>query len=155
MNEYQLRGTRVPPMKEDKIKGIALVIAGTFDFSKRKRLKTENGFERLSEYGITLSVIPDKDWLDLTQGHFDPSTMTISVPEKIYINACDGDWDALFVMFHELGHLFLGHKALMHHAKEPPTMSEDSEWQADLFASAIIEHMGFVETRQMSFNFYK
>lgn len=154
MSYYQLRGNRVPPMHASQIEATALRLAKRFKLSKRRRKKCDRSFELLSDLGVTLSVLDNKDWiLGLTKGHFDPSTMTISVPEAIYENACKGEQEALFVMLHELGHLFLMHRPLLHSSSSPATIVEDAEWQADTFAEAILEHMGY-RTRQMSFDFY-
>lgn len=153
MNQYRLRGTRVDPMSKQKIANVASIIAEEFKFNKRGKRNCDRGFERLSEFGITLSVIPDNEWLGLTKGHFDPSTFTVSVPNNIYLNACKGEKNALEVMLHELGHLFLLHKPVLHFTDSPPTEAEDSEWQADFFADVILEKMGY-ETNQMSFDFY-
>ena len=110
MNGYELRGNRVEPMSAWQIESIAVALAKEFKFSQRRKKKCEQGFERLSELGVTLSVISNDEWLGVTKGHFDHTSMTISIPENIYIDACSGDKDALFVMFHELGHLFLMHR---------------------------------------------
>lgn len=154
MNLYELRGVRVYPMTEENIRARALILAEKFKFTKRRKKKCEKGFELLSELGVTLSVIDDEEWiLDLTKGNFDPVTRTIAVPNVIYENACKGEQEALFVMFHELGHLFLMHRPLLHASSSEPTMIEDAEWQADTFAEAILQNMGFT-TKQLSFDFY-
>lgn len=114
-------------------------------------------FESLSIYGVTLDVMEDKDWealtYDLTIGHCDPASLTITVPNKIYVNACLGEEHALAVIFHELGHLLLGHKPVLHFSAKEPTRVEDAEWQADTFADIALEAIG-VRTQQMSFDFY-
>lgn len=90
---------------------------------------------------------------DYTIGHYDPSTLTISIPDRVYINASKGERDALFIVLHEIGHLMLAHKALLHHSNTPPQQNEDAEWQADLFAEMILSQMGF-NMHQLSFDFY-
>lgn len=113
-------------------------------------------FESLSEFGIVLSVIDDKAWekmtYGLTTGHYDPSSLTISVPNSIYELACDGEREALFVLFHELGHFVLGHRAVLHNSKKPPQEIEDAEWQADTFAEVILSEIGFY-MNQLTFDF--
>lgn len=109
------------------------------------------------EYGITIDPIDDKEWFsatgDYTIGHFDPSTLTISIPNRVYTNASKGERDALFIVLHEIGHLMLAHKAVLHHSNIPAQQNEDAEWQADLFAEMILNHMGF-NMHQLSFDFY-
>ncbi|WP_258395383.1 MULTISPECIES: ImmA/IrrE family metallo-endopeptidase [Lonsdalea] len=125
--------------------------------TNRKRKRYDDVFERLVKYGITLNVMEDKDWekstLDLTIGHCDPSTLTISVPRRIYDMASLGEKEALSIMMHELGHLLLGHKALLHFSSTQPSQIEDAEWQADTFSEVILEKMGYPIT-QLSFDFY-
>ncbi|MCG9755027.1 ImmA/IrrE family metallo-endopeptidase [Shewanella insulae] len=152
--DYRLRGTRVDPYTEKQIISAASIIADELKFCRRDRKRCDKAFERLSEYGITISVIPDDEWLGLTKGHYDPSTFTISVPNHIYVNACKGEKNALEVMLHELGHLFLLHKAVLHYTDSLPTKEEDSEWQADFFAEVILKRMGY-STKQLSFDFYR
>lgn len=153
MSQYELRGYRVRPLSRHQIDVSALNLAKALKFSKSRRRKTEYSFEMLSSVGVTLSVIDNDDWLFLTKGHFDPSSMTISVPESIYEDACVGDRDALFVMLHELGHLFLMHRPLLHSSSIKAVEAEDAEWQADTFAESILEFMGY-KLSQMSFDFY-
>ncbi|HFI5592331.1 TPA: ImmA/IrrE family metallo-endopeptidase [Raoultella planticola] len=125
--------------------------------TKRKRKRYDSFFESLSIYGITLSVMDDNEWealtYDLTIGHCDPASLTITVPNKIYENACLGEEHALAVIFHELGHLLLGHKPVLHFSSKEPTRVEDAEWQADTFAEIVLETIG-VRTIQMSLDFY-
>ncbi|MCY9855804.1 ImmA/IrrE family metallo-endopeptidase [Vibrio mediterranei] len=153
MEQYQLRGNRVEPMRLAEIASRASHIGNYFGFTRRKKKQLDIAFEKLSEFGITLNVVPDEEWLNLTKGHFDPSTLTISIPQNIYLNACMGEQEALGVMLHELGHLFLGHRALLHHTSVLPTIEEDAEWQADSFADVILKRMGY-QTAQLSFDFY-
>lgn len=112
----------------------------------------------MSLYGITLNVVADDEWTSVTfgsiSGHYDPLTRTISVPEKIYIDACAGVRDALFIMMHEIGHLILGHQASLHYSKTPPTFAEDAEWQADKFAEYALYYLGYEEEKQLAFDFY-
>ena len=154
---YEMRGNRVAPMQEVEISHIALNVSSILGFNKRNRKHCDRLFEQLSEYGIIIDPMSDKDWAkytnDLTRGHFYPPTRTIRIPERIYTMACRGERDALFVMLHELGHLFLGHNAVLHNAKERPTRIEDAEWQADTFAERILIEMGYY-VDQLSFDFY-
>ena len=150
---YQLRGNRVQPLPFSHIEMVATNVGKAFHFSKRNRKRLDEVFESLFELGITLNVIRDEEWFFVTKGHCDPSKATISVPQSIYLNACSGERDALAVMLHELGHLFLGHKAVLHFSNEDPTKEEDAEWQADTFAAVILTNMGY-RTDQMSFDFY-
>ncbi|HAF1587918.1 TPA: ImmA/IrrE family metallo-endopeptidase, partial [Salmonella enterica] len=83
----------------------------------------------------------------------EPENLTIRVPNHIYEMACAGEQSALFVIFHELGHLLLQHKPVLHFANKQPEINEDSEWQADLFAETMLDKLGY-QTRQLCFEFY-
>ncbi|VTU08830.1 Uncharacterised protein [Actinobacillus porcinus] len=160
MVTYELRGNRVHPMQEVEIASIALNFCNEFALNKRMRKKCERVFQQIEErsnFIINLSVKSDEEWKksteNLTRGHFDPSTFTVTIPEKTYRLACRGDKTALFIIFHEFGHLFLGHRAVLHNAKKPPTKNEDAEWQADTFADIVLERLGFYYSAQLEFDF--
>lgn len=159
---YEMRGNRVRPMSEDEIVKKALNACLALGFSKRHKYKRkpkkfDQALEQLSDFQITLNPIDDDEWYqetrDLTIGHCDPQDLMINVPERIYRMACKGERDALMVIFHELGHLLLQHKAVLHFSNTAAEQSEDAEWQADLFAEIMLEKLGY-ETSQLSFDFY-
>ncbi|MEN4558078.1 ImmA/IrrE family metallo-endopeptidase [Pantoea agglomerans] len=156
---YLMRGNRVNSMSETEIARMAAGFCHVFKLKRhiRSRSRYDKVLEGLVEYGITLDPIQDREWERLTYGftigHYDPATMTISVPNRVYVDACEGERDALFIIFHELGHLVLAHKALLHSSKKPPVQSEDAEWQADTFAEMVLNNIGY-ETKQLSFDFY-
>ena len=128
MSTYELRGNRVHPMQEVEVASIAVNFCNEFELNKRARKKCEKIFQQIEErsnFIINLSVKSDEEWekstKNLTRGHFDPNTFTITIPETTYDLACRGDRTSLFIIFHELGHLFLGHRAILHNSKIPPT----------------------------------
>ncbi|WP_394125880.1 ImmA/IrrE family metallo-endopeptidase [Vibrio hepatarius] len=150
---YRLRGNRVQPVSHSHICTVANNVGKAFRFNKRNKNKLDQVFESLFELGVILNVIDDSEWLFITKGHCDPSKATICVPQSIYDNACIGERDALAVMLHEMGHLFLGHRPVLHFSNEPAIKEEDAEWQADTFAEVILKNMGY-QTDQLSFDFY-
>lgn len=155
---YQPRGLRVNPCdKADielkahrlcKILGFKPITDGSSGYDKN--------LEYLSKYNVTLIPVADDEWRRATlgsiSGHCDPLTATISLPESIYIGACNGEKQALMVVFHEIGHLILGHQALLHFSNESMTQDEDAEWQADMFAIYALQWLGFEES-QLSLSF--
>lgn len=149
--KYQMRGNRVIPMEVDDIKIKAINSCKVFNISKEMKTNFDSVFENLALYGITLQVISDSDWLGVTEGHCDPNDFTISIPNKTYVAASKGKREALFTIFHEMAHILLGHKAILHHSQHQPTYKEDAEWQADLFALTILLEIGI--ERQYSFDF--
>ncbi|MFQ2193284.1 ImmA/IrrE family metallo-endopeptidase [Aeromonas jandaei] len=155
--QYRMRGNRVYPMASNQIEHRAIGFCAALNINKRIK-RFDSFFESLVLYNITLSVVDDEQWAtdthNLTSGHFDPDTMTISVPRRVYELACCRDQSALSVMFHELGHLLLGHKPMLHFSNKPPEQDEDSEWQADQFAEYVLLQLGF-NVQQLSFDFYQ
>lgn len=157
LESYQLRGSRVSPMTTKQISDTAKGFSRNFELKKYFRKKNlDKPLEALFTYHITLDIIDNTQWmadtLGFTSGHFDPESLTISLPERTYELACEGDKEALFIVMHEIGHLVLGHRPLLHHSRKKPTHQEDSEWQADLFADVILDTLGF-NSKQLTFDF--
>lgn len=158
---YQMRGTRVNSITPEEIHRTAinacLILGFSSQFEYRKRPKRfDTAFEKLFERGIFIDPIDDIEWynstFDVTIGHCDPDTLTIRIPNRIYQRACYGEQNALMILFHELGHLLLQHKPVLHFSNYQPSIFEDSEWQADHFAEVILEQLGY-ETKQLAFDF--
>lgn len=156
---YQIRGYRVDAIPKAKIAQSATNLCSLLDLSTpsgRKKLRIDKSLENLSDYSITLNPICDNEWAKQTGnhivGHYCPRTLTISIPNDIYLRACKGDRHALSVILHELGHLVLAHQPKLHFSTEVPTEEEDTEWQADMFAEYALECMGF-DTKQLCFDF--
>ncbi|MDW3682635.1 ImmA/IrrE family metallo-endopeptidase [Cupriavidus sp. CV2] len=122
------------------------------------RKKTAQDFaqflEGLTQVNICLDPVEDREWLSVTDATCDPTSFRIMLPNRTYVAACRGDHAAMATIFHELGHLVLGHKAVLHKENSaPPTREEDAEWQADGFAAYIVRYMGLAPYGQMSFDF--
>lgn len=155
---YQPRGQRVDPLPEDQIKRAAMAFCNHFGMKPKKlqNKRYDKCFEQLSRYGITINPVDDGEWATALHGrilgHYDPATMTISVPEHIYIDACRGERFALLVLLHEIGHMILGHQPLLHFAEQPATENEDAEWQADIFAEFALHFLGY-DSSQLNFEF--
>lgn len=150
---YRLRGNRVQPMSFRDIENIANNFADEFKLSKRRNLRLDQFFEALFKINIQLLVTPDEEWVFITKGLCDPSRALITVPQSIYNNACNGEREALAVMLHEVGHLVLCHRAVLHRENDTPTKEEDAEWQADTFGEVIMKRLGY-KMAQLSFDFY-
>lgn len=159
---HQMRGTRVRPLGEIDIKLRAVNACFALGFTskykyKRRPRRFDIALEQLSKWNIVLDPMDDDEWfhetLGLTIGHCEPENLTIRVPNHIYEMACAGEQSALFVIFHELGHLLLQHKPVLHFANKQPEVNEDSEWQADLFAETMLDKLGY-QTKQLCFEFY-
>ena len=138
--DYSMRGVRVETLSEETIKFFANEAAKFLVVDKRIRKKMDTFMEMLAEYGIVIDVVTDSEWLMITNAMCHNGT--ILMPNSLYTRICNGESEAIFIFFHELGHLLLGHKAMLHYSEVLPTKLEDSEWQADEFAKFILKKMG-------------
>lgn len=140
--QYQMRGNRVSSLDFSEVKARANAFAAVFNISPKTVPRMENFLEALTDHNICIDPVDDKEWPFFTQGHCDPSTWTIRVPESTFRAACLGEPEAISTIFHELGHLMLGHQVVLHNEKSAiPTIFEDAEWQADTFADLILAKM--------------
>ncbi len=101
----------------------------------------ERVLESLSNYGVTVDVVDDRD-PELPAGVeacWVPDTATLIVKNSVYVSACRRKPRALFTIAHELGHLALGHRrAAFNRGGDVCKMFEDSEWQANSFAGEFL-----------------
>lgn len=141
---YCMRGHRVPALNPNDIKEVAQRVCEIIKIKKTsfKGKKSEQLASRFEKYGIHIDVIEDSEWIDATRATVDPQKGMIYVPEKFYSDLCKGKADAVRIFLHEIGHIVLGHRPLLHFAVENPREIEDSEWQADYFADSIIDLLG-------------
>lgn len=110
--------------------------------------------EGLSRHRICIDPVDDSEWLFFTDGLCTPENFTIRIPESTYLRICAGDQEAIGLLFHELGHLMLAHKTVLHNERSaPPCPEEDSEWQADAFSTFVLARMGLPEFGQLCFDF--
>lgn len=141
-NSYQLRGHIVSPLSTQVIRDIAFYTRGVLDLSD-VAVNMETFLERLHEFGITIDVVSDEDMPGFSfhsEACCVPETATIYLTDATYRKACNNDSRTRFTIFHELGHLILGHTRQLHRAQIPvePKPFLDSEWQADRFSAEII-----------------
>lgn len=149
-SQYQMKGNRVTPLTLEEIKKRACGFCNVFDLTSKNLHKVDMVLESLADYNICLDAVDDDEWLFLTEGHCDPNTWTIRVPESTLTAAYQGDPVALSVIFHELGHLMLSHQVILHNEKSAlPTMLEDAEWQADTFAEIILAKLKLSTMQQL------
>jgi len=98
--------------------------------------------EKLGDvFGIEIDVVDDTEWFHVTNAICDPSMLAIAMPNKLYCEIEQGKPEALFIFFHELGHLLLAHKPVLHFSEISATEQEDAEWQADLFSETVLKIM--------------
>jgi len=142
--DYQMRGHRVHPFKQDEIEQIAESACRVVKLrrSSFRAGRAEKLVSRLEDCGIYVDVVQDEQWLGFTRATVDPQKGMIYMPAKLYSQLCRGQAEAIRIFLHELGHIFLCHKPLLHFTEVKPTKECDSEWQADLFADSVIAQLG-------------
>lgn len=155
---YRLRGHRVEHLTDGQIfKSAETSITRLKLNTPMFRLQIASLFELWWEkFGLTIDVVEDADWSRFTNGHYDPTTFTIRIPERVLRDIISKDSirkrEGLRVLFHELGHFCLAHKAVLHDSNGFDCKEVDSEEQADFFAEALLVRLGFVSS-QMSLDF--
>lgn len=142
VSSYQLRGHIVSPMSILVIRDIASYTRGVLGLTD-EAVEVETFLEGLSEFCITLDVVSDQDMPGFSfhsEACCVPETATIYLTEETYRKACNNDARTRFTIFHELGHLILGHARQLHRAQVQvePKPFLDSEWQADWFSAEVI-----------------
>lgn len=148
-SEYQLRGNRVAIQSLQDIRAMANFICKACKFRKGKPIHFDKLFEALRSIGIEYDIVEDEDWLPITSGCFNPTTGIISLPLSVYLGACKNNYEDLHIGFHEVGHAIMGHKPLLHYSLLPAVQEEDAEWQADMFADAIMKRIGITKNIQL------
>lgn len=137
---YALRGHRVSMLTPDRIIEIAQKSIRALNITKHDTRNMAEFIERLwNTHKINVEIAENSDWLDVADAVCHPESFTIGMPEHFFKKLCKGDKPSLGIFFHELGHLLLGHKPLLHHSSTLATEYEDAEWQADFFSDVIRE----------------
>lgn len=88
---------------------------------------------------ITLAIEEDNDpELANEEARAWPDKMLIKVKQSVHHAAAQGKGHAVFTLAHELGHIVLHRDEEPSFARGEHKIFEDSEWQADAFASAFL-----------------
>lgn len=153
---YRMRGHRVPEFSSVQIRAVAQKVCDVLHLSRRsfRPGAVESLVAALEHYRIYVDPIEDEEWLDATRATVNPQTGMIYIPLKLYNELCRGKPEAIRIFLHELGHIILCHKPMLHFSEGPSKKEFDSEWQADLFADSVIEHLNLPRfDGQMEFKF--
>ena len=145
-SSYACRGTRVVRMTKRDIEAYAkrFCMALQLKDGATKGMPIILALEALrATHNIPLDINPieDEKWnlFGIADAVCDPDNMSVYMPNSLYEQAANNDPEALQILFHEIGHIFLVHKPLLHHSSgTKPVREEDAEWQADAFADAVM-----------------
>lgn len=154
-DEYVLRGQRVEHMSPEHIQFAANRAMSILKVNNRSVNRMDEFIENLwDRHSINVEVIDDHAWFGFAEALCDPGRFTIAIPNKLYTRITKNkDIEAIFIFFHELGHLLLGHKPALHYSLFPPSRFEDAEWQADFFAEIILDKLGGGMYKQLQLSF--
>jgi len=149
--DYQMRGSRVTGLSQAQIRTSALHVRGVLQIDQVLDLPVFT--EKLFHYGITIDVVEDHHPLFALAGveaSCEVESATIYLTATTYEAVRFNVPRARFTICHELGHLLLGHKKLLHRgaSNQPPRVFEDSEWQADTWAAEFL--MPLDQMRQLN-----
>ena len=86
-------------------------------------------------YGVDIDIVEDNALPD-SYAAFVPADRVLKIRESVLRKAESEDHDALFTIFHEIGHICLHSDQVFyrHNPSRRATKHNDPEWQADRFA---------------------
>ncbi len=130
-------GHKVKPLKTATIESAARNCRDSFRQFK-PYINICKLYEVLQELGVLWFEVVEDYELGDEEARTYPNAKLIKIKNTVYEAAANGDGRARFTLAHELGHLDL-------HKNQEPAFSrgdhqvyEDSEWQADTFASEFL-----------------
>lgn len=146
MSVPQLRGFQVPPLSAVKINRVAINC-------RRKLFEVGEG-EPIDLWDLVERFLPEKlginydirevDVMKEIEAAVNPDKGELIIREDVYLALTDpnhyGHGRARFTIAHELGHLFLHEGITLNRQLKVKNhqIYEDSEWQADTFASELL-----------------
>jgi hypothetical protein len=146
MSVRQLRGFQVPPLSAVKINRVAINCRRKlFDVDEDEPIDLWDLVERFlpSKLGINYDI-REVDVMKEVEAAVNPDKGELIIREDVYLALTDptsyAHGRARFTIAHELGHLFL-HEGITLNRQikiKDHKVYEDSEWQADTFASELL-----------------
>lgn len=131
-------GHRVSPLSNEKIKTYAQRFRDMLDLKDQTYLRLDVLLEGLAaSETIELEIVEDR-FLPKRYAVTYPDKNKIVLQESVYDALCNDDNHARFTVAHELGHLIMHRNQMAYARSKVPgghRIYEDSEWQADVFAS--------------------
>lgn len=145
MSEGQQRkeGLVVPPMREAVIAGMARWVRAICGLEEVRYFPVDRAYEILGEFVETgeaeFEVLEDH-LLGDDDARTYPDRGVIQLRQSVYDGASAGKARPRFTMSHELGHLVMHRNVAFNRVnpESPPKIYQNSEWQADAFASHLL-----------------
>lgn len=130
-------GHRVKPLKTATIEAAARRCRDSFKQAK-PYINICNLIEALREMKVLDFTVVEDSELGDEEARTYPNDKHIVISNSVYEAAADGEGRARFTIAHELGHLDLHKNQKPMFSRGDHKIFEDSEWQADTFASEFL-----------------
>ena len=134
-------GVVVPATSEKKIADSVSLVREVFGMTGERYFPITSVYEMLWIFdpNSRFEVVEDSQMGDDDARTY-PDRGLILVRESVYDDACRGQGRARFTMCHELGHLGMHRNVALSRINPalPPAIYQNSEWQADVFASHLM-----------------
>lgn len=134
-------GVVVPPMSEKAIAATAQALRRALDLEHTPFLPIDRVYEMLWLFDENAHFEVVEDWeLGADEARTYPDRSLILLRQSVYDGAARGECRPRFTLSHELGHLGL-HRSVSFariNPAAPPKIFQNSEWQADVFASHLL-----------------
>lgn len=149
--QHRKLGHKVKPLRKVAVQQVAQAFRDSVGI-KGERINICALYELLQDMGfLEFEVV--EDWaLFGMEAQTKPDENFIQIRQSVYDLATEGDGHCRFTLAHELGHLLLhkGQEAVIYARGEIPKheIYEDSEWQADVFASELLMDSRLVDSNK-------
>lgn len=137
---FRTLGHKVPPRSRQSIETLAQFFRDQCGFSSKAELPIVEFLELMSNEGlINLEIVEDSELGD-DEARAYPDKLHIQVKQSVYEGAVNGLGHCRFTLAHEFGHILLHKNIPQQYARSNSQhkVYEDSEWQADVFAGAVL-----------------
>lgn len=136
-------GYIVDKMPPQFIAMIADLLSPKLGINKHTPMRIEKWLQHLTDkQHIEVVFIPDDEWETRLMGvdaRSKPLDKLIELPERFSKDLYCGDWYAIYLILHELGHVSLSHNRILHKdIHYQPSRDENPEFHADLFAVILL-----------------
>jgi Zn-dependent peptidase ImmA (M78 family)/transcriptional regulator with XRE-family HTH domain len=134
------RGLAVAPKSTEALRDISEMVRGAFADADGIKFPIMDVLDsRLSKiFSDYQLVVLEEEEMGELEGLVIAGDPVLRLRNDVYEAACNDDGRARFTACHELGHYLLHRKVAMARTRDVEPIYEDSEWQADVFAGALL-----------------
>ncbi|WP_351008793.1 ImmA/IrrE family metallo-endopeptidase [Shewanella sp. S1-58-MNA-CIBAN-0166] len=136
-------GMKVPPLSTATIEAAARNCRTSFRITK-PYINVCKLLDALQELSLLVYEVVEDHELGDEDARTYPNNKRILIKNSVYEAAADGNGRARFTIAHELGHLDLHKGVQPGFSRGTHKVFEDSEWQADTFASEFLMNTDFI-----------